>query len=356
MLETYSLDAVEENWLSDCLVSSLLIYLDQLDAGQEPQQFPQGVDSAYQVILENYPGVIARFKTLVNALAGLDAPQREVVRNAIATQNQLPEVFEGATPCVACKTDLPDIHKLAKSLFEFCFETLSRIKSPGSNSAVRDKQYKTARDNLTKKCCPFCGMERLEPAHPDIPRHDLDHYLAVSKYPFCGANLRNLAPMGDRCNSSYKLALDVIYDDDGNRLECFDPYGDQTASFTIENSVILDHSGQGPTWRVEVVPATRATANWDRLFRIVLRLEESLRTEFSDWLVEIGAYLRRSGFNADVMEELQLGLRSYRDTCFTESLSSIAQLRENIASLFLLELDGKQQDRMHAFLREAFAQ
>ena len=355
MLETYSSDAVEENWLSNCLVSSLLLRLDELDAGQELHEFPQGVDAVYQAIIENRPGLIARFNNLSDALADLDGPQRDVVRNAVVTQNQIPEVFDGATPCVACRTELPDIHELAKELFEFCFGVLSTIKSPGSNTPVRDKQYKTARDNLAKKCCPFCGMERLEPAHPDIPRHDLDHYLAVSKYPFCGANLRNLAPMGDRCNSSYKLALDVIFDADGNRVECFDPYGDATADFTIENSLILDGPGDGPTWQVELVPATQATANWNRLFQIVLRLEESLRSEFKDWLSDIGAFLRRLNYNPEVLEELIAGLQRYRDTCFMETLSSIGRLKEGVASLLLLGLAGEQQDRAHAFLKEAFS-
>lgn len=86
-------------------------------------------------------------------------------------------------------------------------------------------------------------MERLEPYHPDVPRHDLDHYLAISRYPFSGTNLKNLTPMGDRCNSSYKLALDILYDPNGNRLPCYDPYGDVTASFSLEGSELFGGHG-----------------------------------------------------------------------------------------------------------------
>lgn len=356
MFETYSLVATEENWLSGCLTSCLLSRLERLDAGQEVVEFPLDVDAEYQEIVGNYPGVIERFNALADALPELSNAQRMVVRNSILTQNQFPEVFDAVSPCVACREDLPEVHTLARELFEFSFKVLSRIKSPASDIPVRDKLYALAREHLNKKCCPFCGLERLEPSHPDIPRHDLDHYLAVSRYPFCGVNLRNLAPMGDRCNSSYKIALDVLYDPEGNRLECFDPYGDATASFSLENSEILGGPGGGPTWSVNLIPDSPATTNWDRIFQIMLRLEASLKAEFKDWLVDMGSFLRQLGYDLDVIEDLREGLVRYKNACCLEALPSIARLKEGVASLLLRDLEVEaQQDRTHAFLREAFA-
>ena len=158
-------------------------------------------------------------------------------------------------------------------------------------------------------------MERLEPYHPDVPRHDLDHYLAISRYLFSGTNLKNLTAMGDRCNSSYKLALDILYDPNGNRLPCYDPYGDVTASFSLEGSELFGGHGGGPVWEVCLTPETPETANWGRIFRLKLRLEESLKAEFRGWLVKIGGFLRGLACNLGIIEEVKAGLSRYKDTC-----------------------------------------
>jgi hypothetical protein len=243
MLATYPVEATAENWLSDCLASRLLSRLEQLEAGGEIVEFPSDFDEELREVIESYPRVTKRFKSLSDAFAGLTPEQRVIVRNAIESQNQIPEVFDTAFPCTDCGEELPDIQKLAKELFEFSFGALSRIKSPNSDVPIRDRHYEIAYGHLQKKCCPFCGMERLEPYHPDVPRHDLDHYLAISRYLFSGTNLKNLTAMGDRCNSSYKLALDILYDPNGNRLPCYDPYGDVTASFSLEGSELFGGHG-----------------------------------------------------------------------------------------------------------------
>lgn len=356
MLETYALVATEDNWLSDCLTSSLLSRLECLDEGLELVDFPLDAEEAYREIIAGYPGILERFGSLVNGLLGLNADQRAIVREAIETQNRFPDIFEAAEPCVVCCDTLPEIHALARDLFEFSFKALSRIKSPNSDVPVRDRQYGLVRENLSKKCCPFCGLERLEPAHPDIPRPDLDHYLLVSRYPFCGVNLKNLAPMGDRCNSSYKLTLDVLHDADGHRLECYDPYGDSTVSFNIEDSDIFDDMGNGPRWVMNFVPNNSATANWNRMFKIDLRLEHSLNSEFNDWVKEIGGFIEGLDFDYQVIDELRAGLIRYRDVTSLESMRSIGRLKEGVASLLLESLNTEAtQDRTHAFLVDAFS-
>ncbi len=162
--------------------------------------------------------------------------------------------------------------------------------------------------------------------------------------------------MGDRCNSSYKLALDVLHDADGKRLPCYDPYGDATTSFSLDGSEIFGGARGGPIWQVILNPDTPETANWGRVFRIKLRLEESLRAEFWGWLVEIGGFLRSLGFNLEVIEEVRTGLLRYKDACSLESLPGVALLKEGVASLLLQGLDSEDQsDRTHAFLRDALA-
>lgn len=356
MLETHSPLAAEDNWLNDCLTSSLLLRLEIFDGGNIPPDFPHDVQPEYRGIIDSYPGLVERFNLLSGELAELSNMEREIVRSAIITQNQIPEIFDGSSPCITCINELPEIHASARRLFEFSFRTLSRIKSPGSLSSVRDNQFSIARQHLKKKCCPFCGLERLEPYHPDIPRHPLDHYLAVSRYPFCGVNLKNLPPIGERCNSSYKLALDIIHDEEGNRLACLDPYGDVTLGFYVENLELFDGFGGKPEWTLVVHPDTPEAANWDRIFRIRTRLEESLKADFDEWLTEMGGFLKKIDCGVDTIESLKKGLIRYRAACGLETLPSIGLLKSGVASMLLRNLGTESvQQRTHTFLKDAFS-
>ncbi|MDI3337475.1 hypothetical protein QKW60_13735 [Defluviimonas aestuarii] len=162
--------------------------------------------------------------------------------------------------------------------------------------------------------------------------------------------------MGDRCNSSYKLALDILHDGEGNRLGCLDPYGDVVAGFSLEDSEVLGGPGGQQIWRVNLIPDTPVVANWDRVFQILLRLKESLKAEFKDWLVDMGEFLRQLGYNLDSIEDLKAGLVRYRSACSLEALPSIGRLKEGVASLLLRGLEEEaQRERTHSFLREALA-
>ncbi|WP_321337351.1 hypothetical protein [uncultured Cohaesibacter sp.] len=356
MLETYAIEATEENWLSTCLTSAILRRLTQLDEGEVAAVFPLDLPPEYRAIVSRFSGIVERFNKLSDALTDLSAGERKAVRDAIESQNRIPDVFDGATQCTTCKEALPDIHDLSKELFEFSFKALSRIKSPGAPTSIRDVLFERAYDRLSKKCCPFCGMERLEPPHPDIPRPDLDHYLMVSQYPFCGVNLKNLVPMGDRCNSSYKLAKDILFDQLGNRLSCYDPYGDVTAEFTLEGSTVLGTPAGEPIWKLHLGPESPQTANWDRIFQITLRLEQSLKAEFTSWTEDIGGVLRGLGYNLNAPEEVSAGLVRYQEICGTETLSGIGRLKAEITSLFIKDLrSDDKRERTHAFLKEAWS-
>lgn len=354
MLATYPIEATEENWLSACLTEAILTRLAQLDAGEESAVFPSDVEEDYREIIGRFTGIVDRFNALTDALENLNADERSAVRNAIETQNRIPDIFDAESECFVCNDTLPEVHALARRLFEFSFGALSRIKSPGAESSVRDLHYAIAYDHLSKKCCPFCGMERLEPHHPDIPRPDLDHYLAISRYPFCGVNLRNLTPMGDRCNSSYKLAEDILHDEHGNRLPCYDPYGDVTTEISLAGSVIVGSPAGVPVWSLQLEPATPQTENWNRVFRIELRLEQSLKAEFSGWVTEIGGVLRGLGYDLDAPEQVAEGLNRYRVICGTETLPGIGHLKAEVVSLLIEALGTDElQERTHTFIKEA---
>lgn len=97
-----------------------------------------------------------------------------------------------------------------------------------------------------------------------------------------------------------------------------------------------------------LTPETPETANWGRVFRLKLRLEESLKAEFSGWLVEIGGFLRGLAFNLGIIEEVKAGLLRYKDACSLESLPSVALLKEGVASVLLQGLEAEEQsERTH---------
>lgn len=68
--------------------------------------------------------------------------------------------------------------------------------------------------------CPYCGFSDLAGEYNER-REAYDHYLPKSKYPFNSVNFRNLAPMCNKCNSSYKLAKDPISNLEGTRRKAF---------------------------------------------------------------------------------------------------------------------------------------
>ena len=218
-----------------------------LDRGEECPAFLEGITDEYREILSRYPALRQKWERLIEALADLTANERSVVREAVISQNDLPAVLTNRRECVQCRDRLPVVHARAEELFRVCFERLGRIRSPDEAHSIRDNQYSTIFPQLPKKCCPFCGLEIFEPFYPGIARPQIDHYLPITIYPFAGANLRNLIPMGSSCNTAYKKDIDLLYDHAGRRTQCFDPYGNLIASVSMENSQILTTPGGGLT-------------------------------------------------------------------------------------------------------------
>ncbi|MEQ1712453.1 MAG: replication protein RepA [Hyphomicrobium sp.] len=160
------------------------------------------------------------------------------------SQNNFPHMFDGATDCPA-KAELPaGVIDAVDDLMRFSFGLLSDLR-------IRDEQYAAIHAGMTSRVCPFCGCEYFEA--PGAPRHHLDHYLAISRYPFAGTNLRNLVPMGDRCNSAYKRNQDILFDAQGQRRRCFDPYGQLVCSVSLAQSRPFEgQDGRTPMWMIEL--------------------------------------------------------------------------------------------------------
>jgi hypothetical protein len=158
---------------------------------------------------------------------------------------------------------------------------------------VRDRQYEIIY-NKTYHVCPFCGCENFDA--PTGPREDLDHYLAESKYPFAATNLRNLVPMGHKCNSKYKLAQDILYNDDGTRRKSYYPYDDIRVQISLETSEPFAGSYKVyplPLWHIDFEPDAEEVLTWDTVFHIRTRYKRDFLDEyFLSWLKDFGAWCR----------------------------------------------------------------
>ena len=72
--------------------------------------------------------------------------------------------------------------------------------------------------NNNKGICPFCGINHLKGNNHSY-REAYDHYIPKGVYPFNALNFKNLAPMCDECNSTYKLTKKPIYKSDERSID-----------------------------------------------------------------------------------------------------------------------------------------
>jgi hypothetical protein len=152
-------------------------------------------------------------KAFFDKYKGLGRSKR-MVYDAFNKMNDIPGQFNGTAKRV-CLSNLPaTIQEETKKLFIYLYE--DTLDSYGVK-----KHYKSFSDSQLNIWCPFCGMETLED-YSHI-KEDYDHLLAKSIYPFASVNMKNLAPMGKKCNRTHKRDQDLIWDGT-KRIKAVDPY------------------------------------------------------------------------------------------------------------------------------------
>ena len=280
MLFGYPISATATNWLHECLCEILRSIHASLKPATTLPDWPEIIPELYRKRLHRRTGLKDRLNTYRAALENLTLGQQEQILQALHDQNEIALLLSCQHNCKAI-TDLPQpIREPAKELFKFAFELLTDLE-------IRDKHYKVIYDAVPSHTCPFCGCENFDA--PRIPREALDHYLAESKYPFAASNLRNLVPMGNKCNSRYKLAKDILIRDDGTRRKSFDPYNSTGIKLSLENSQPFAGTpttiGQAPRWQIEFESNTEEVLTWDEVFHIRERYEKDvLDPKFKSWL------------------------------------------------------------------------
>ncbi len=338
MFFKYPLTACADNWISSTLLDVLQTAISALQRGDEPPTFQQAVPEGYlpefsrgDSFTELYDKFVACCRPLTNA-------EREIVIEAMIDQNNLPAVFSSGVRCSTVKGISENVHEAGKELFKYAFRRLSALRTPGSTQAIRSSYHQQVYPSLGNGCCPFCGLELVDAPDEDLADPDWDHYLPVSIYPFAGANLRNLTVMGTSCNRTYKGAMDVLYDENNQRVDCLDPYGDEPVSISLEGSSLLSAEGGGPSWSISISPANKAQ-NWRRVFNLDARLRANvLDGQYQIWLERLVKHAKKRGGEVTTLQGALAAVRSYRDECEDETLIAVSILKKQFLELVEREL------------------
>ncbi|MBZ9816519.1 hypothetical protein [Mesorhizobium sp. CA7] len=305
-------------------METLTADITRIESGQPVLNWPECIPAIFRNRLKARHGLKARRQSLLDAYHALVAEDRLAVRNAMARQNELPLLLEDGLPCLRL-IDLPaSVRAPIKEIFEFAFGLLSDL-------GLRDQNYQRVYNALQHKVCAFCGVEILDA--PGQKREALDHYLSIALYPFAGTNFRNLTPMGNKCNSRYKLQQDIILDALGNRRLCCDPYNSPELTLSLANSRPFEGEQVNlircPDWDIQWIggdPAKLQT--WEAAFNISTRYRaSSLNPNFRSWMDHFGRWAAQTDRPAGTPADLRDTLREFAETAVPEGWSDSAFLK-----------------------------
>jgi hypothetical protein len=317
----YPIAATAENWLNECLLEMVQTVHASHDGGQAVPAWPDIIPAAHRGKLSSRKGLRDRLKHYSVAAGMLSKLERQQVLTCLGQQNRIADLVMCSTDC-ECLIDLPKtIQTPATDLFGFAFELLTSL-------GVRDRHYHAIYNAASHHVCPFCGCEYFDA--PGARREDLDHYLTKSLYPFASANLRNLVPMGMKCNQRYKQTQDILRDAAGARRRAFDPYADRQIKVILDNSVPFGGAdGQTPDWQIDFDPNSVECTTWDDVFHVRERIKRDvLDSSFRRWLGDFAAWFkRRMGIAEPKDTEVLDAMRTYAEDMALTGLTAQEFLR-----------------------------
>lgn len=319
MLFGYPIEATEDNWLHDCLSQIIHIIHDNVANGNISTDWLAMLSEPYKTRLGKILAVSTKsnpqklslgdkLKNYQASLVSLSASEQNRILQVFNDQNKIAEVLCGRHSCGSIENLPESVRQPVKTLFESAFSLLTSLE-------IRDRQYKVIYDSCPHHICPFCGCEYF--VAPGAPREALDHYIPEHKYPFAAANLRNLAPMGNKCNSGHKLKQDPLKREDGSNRKAFDPYNHGTVSISLEKSqpfegVKGDLGEPLPKWIIEFDSAGEEVDTWDEVFHIRERYERDILNEgFNSYIREFGNYCKSWEYKPNSAEDLIKAIDRY---------------------------------------------
>jgi hypothetical protein len=279
MLFGYPVAATNDNWLQECLIHAIQVIHQKVDANKALPPWPEIFPAKHRTKVARLRKLPKLLKEYRAALVLIPKLERDTVLAAMSAQNRIDDLLRCTCDCPGI-SDLPEtLRDPIKNVFDCGFDLLTEFK-------IRHEQYKIIHSHIGARVCPFCGLEEFSAPH--APQEDFDHYLPRSIYPFAAANLKNLAPMGHKCNSGYKRAKDILNSNDGNRRSAFNPYQNSQVQISLLNSQI-SALADGPfvnVWDLEITPSTPEVETWKKIFSVHERYTTDVLEDrnFWDWI------------------------------------------------------------------------
>ncbi|WP_196871466.1 hypothetical protein [Sphingobium sp. JAI105] len=269
----------------------MLAGMDAIDAGRRPSAWPACLPPARRALLEQRTGLRSKLSSLLREYRRLSVAERPDVRAAILRQTELPNVFSDNAPCPTLASLPPSVRAPASALATYLFGQLSSLKE--GDGFLRDNQYGVIYASKIR-FCPFCGLNYFRA--PGAPRHALDHLLPISVYPFAAADLRNLPPACDECNSTYKRGIDILTGLGGLRRRCSDPYVGPTYRISLAGSEFFKGNTVGgfvlPRWDIAMIGDEQDRAEtWNTVYQIKVRYaRDILDADFLSWITHYSGW------------------------------------------------------------------
>jgi hypothetical protein len=365
MLFGYPIDAVtKNNWFHECFCLFMEAIHQNLSHGTEVTDWFGVIPVAYHERLESRlkhkTGLGYKLNEYQQALKKLSQIEQDLVLQTFKDQNKIDLLLSCQCNCNSIN-DLPQniqniISKSLKDLFEYAFNLLTVLE-------IRDQHYQVIYKSIPSRVCPFCGYEKFGAVLSK--REALDHYLLKDLYPFAAINLRNLVPMGHKCNSQYKHIANILYKDVSNRTrrKAFDPYNHNvTISLCLNNSEPFAgtagiFSEPLPKWEVEFIPMSDEIETWDDVFNIKDRyVKDYLDAEFKSWLDIFTKWYQRNKQPQNSNQHLVNALQDYATDLEYERFGEEAFLKAAVFRMLHIHCSqGAHQQRLIDFIRGLFS-
>ena len=139
------------------------------------------------------------------------------------------------------KEEYPKLSELFKSFYGKLYGNKSpfNLVAFGNFKNIIKSHYNDFMEINDEEICPFCGIKDIKGKNHK-KREAYDHYFPKSKFPFNSVNFKNLVPMCNDCNSSYKLERELHLEIKGKgkketikRRKVFYPYSDKNWNINL---------------------------------------------------------------------------------------------------------------------------
>lgn len=178
----------------------------------------------------------------------LSQTEKDVLRQGYLVNNNIEDLCLNKTSIPVLYAEIKVKHPILHDLFKRFFGKLYGSESPFNlkifgqlSKELINIHYKDFMDVNKKRKCPFCGLNNIK-GNLYKYREAYDHFLPKALYPFNSINFRNLAPMCNECNSTYKKTAIPINTKNplksgSIRQKAYYPYSNLKSDYQVEVAI-----------------------------------------------------------------------------------------------------------------------